>query len=46
MIAAEEGNHGVADMCAWWDVSRSGYYDRLVRHGTGGRPGDSPFDHA
>jgi hypothetical protein len=27
MIAAEEGNHGVADMCAWWDVSRSGYYD-------------------
>jgi putative transposase len=27
MIAAEEGNHGVADMCEWLDVSRSGYYD-------------------
>lgn len=27
MIAAEEGNHGVTDMCAWLDVSRSGYYD-------------------
>jgi hypothetical protein len=27
MIAAEEGNHGVADMCTWLDVSRSGYYD-------------------
>ena len=26
MIAAEEGNHGVADMCEWLDVSRSGYY--------------------
>ena len=26
MIAAEEGNHGVADMCTWLDVSRSGYY--------------------
>lgn len=26
MIATEEGNHGVTDMCAWLDVSRSGYY--------------------
>jgi len=27
LIAAEEGNHDVIDMCAWLDVSRSGYYD-------------------
>ena len=27
MIADEEGNHGVTDMCTWLDVSRSGYYD-------------------
>jgi putative transposase len=27
MIATEEGNHGVTDMCEWLDVSRSGYYD-------------------
>lgn len=26
MIATEEGNHGVTGMCAWLDVSRSGYY--------------------
>jgi putative transposase len=27
MIATEEGKHAVTDMCAWLDVSRSGYYD-------------------
>ncbi|GAA1971883.1 IS3 family transposase [Amycolatopsis minnesotensis] len=27
LIADEEGNHGVADMCGWLSVSRSGYYD-------------------
>jgi transposase InsO family protein len=27
LIATEEGNHDVVDMCEWLDVSRSGYYD-------------------
>lgn len=27
LIADEEGNYGVADMCEWLNVSRSGYYD-------------------
>lgn len=27
LIADEEGNHGIADMCEWLNVSRSGYYD-------------------
>jgi putative transposase len=27
LIATEEGNHDVVDMCAWLDVSRSGYHD-------------------
>jgi putative transposase len=27
LIADEEGHHNVTDMCAWLNVSRSGYYD-------------------
>lgn len=31
LIANEEGNHDVTDMCGWSDVSRSGYYDWKTR---------------
>jgi putative transposase len=31
LIAGEEGNHDVTDMCEWSDVSRSGYYDWKTR---------------
>lgn len=31
LIASEEGNHDVVDMCGWSDVSRSGYYDWKTR---------------
>lgn len=31
LIADEEGNHNVADMCEWSGVSRSGYYDWKTR---------------
>ena len=31
LIASEEGNHDVTDMCEWSGVSRSGYYDWKTR---------------
>lgn len=31
LIAEEEGNHDVTDMCGWLSVSRSGYYDWKTR---------------